>query len=150
MRSQDQREYEKLIIVSGTDWAPDEEEFHTSPQAPPGQMVFLCAVCVWPGSECSQVLANICSPLHNGCHSSRSSAGVGTGGVHAQPDLGHPTADRRGVVSGATVGVQGSMVLSAGTHGITGDFKEYQGDSSVPRHLAARFHRNRLAPTAAG
>lgn len=143
MRSQDQREYEKLIVVSGTDWAPDEEEFHTSPQAPPGQMVFLCAVCVWPGSEGSQVLANICSPLQNGCNSSRSS-------VRAQPDVGHPTAEPRGDASGATAGVQGSTVLSTGTHGITGDFKEYQGDSSVPGHLAARFHRNRLAPRAAG
>lgn len=91
--SQDQREYEKLIIVSGTDWAPDEEEFHTSPQAPPGQMVFLCAICVWPGSERSQVLTNICSPLHNCCNSSRNLARVGTGGVHAQPDMGHPTVE---------------------------------------------------------
>lgn len=115
VRSQDQREYEKLIIVSGTDCAPDEEEFHTSPQAPPGQMAFLCAFCVWPGSERSQVLANICSPFPNCCNSSRSSTRVGTGGVHAQPDVGHPTAELLRV----TVGVQGSMVLSTGTHGFT-------------------------------
>lgn len=93
VRSQDQREYEKLIIVSGTDWALHEEEFHTSPQAPPGQMVLLCAVCVWPGSERSQVLASICSTPHNCCNSSRGPARVGTGGIHAQPDVGHPTTE---------------------------------------------------------
>lgn len=105
-------------------------------------MVFLCAVCVWPGSERSQVLANICSPHHNCSNSSRGPARVGTGGVHAQPDLRHPTAE----LLCAAVGVQGSMVLSAGTHSTTGDLKEHQGDSSVPGHLAARFHRNILVP----
>lgn len=58
------------------------------------------------------------------------------------------TWDTRQQSSGATVGVRGCMVLSAGTDSITRDFKEHQGDSSVPGHLAARFHRNRLAPSA--
>lgn len=42
--------------------------------------VSLC--CVWPGSECSQVLASICSPHHNCSDSSRGPARMGTGGVH--------------------------------------------------------------------
>lgn len=75
---------------------------------------------------------------------------MGAGGIHAQPGVGHPTTERRGDASGAPAGVQSSMVLSTGTHGITGDFKQYEGDSSVPGHLAVRFHRNRLAPRAAG
>lgn len=75
---------------------------------------------------------------------------MGAGGIHAQPGVGRPTAERGGDASCAPAGVQGSMVLSTGTHGITGDFKEYQGDSSVPGDLAARFHRNTLAPRAAG
>lgn len=52
VRSQEQRECERLIITSGTDWAPAEEEFSTSLQAPPGQMALLraAALCVRPGS----------------------------------------------------------------------------------------------------
>lgn len=46
---QEQWECERLIITSGTDWDPAEEEFSTSLQAPPGQMVLLLAAapCVW-------------------------------------------------------------------------------------------------------
>lgn len=100
--SQEQKECERLIIASGTDWAPAEEEFSTSPQAPPDQMVLLraAALCVWPGSQRSQCLPNICAPLCNCCSSSGGPERGGTEGLCAQLDMGHPTAELGGSALG--------------------------------------------------